>query len=152
MPPGPVGHDEVRGQRHLRRAHGPDVKVVDASDSRQAREIATDRNQVDVFGAPALSERSTDCRSKSPRADRDHDRDRDADGGIEPQPAREPHGEPGNDDAEGHACIRRHVEEGASPVEILLAAAHEQERRHPVDEQARGGDRHDDEAGYRCGV
>ena len=50
------------------------------------------------------------------------------------------------------AGIGHHVQEGAPDVEIALAAAHEQQRRPAVDEDADRGDDHHGPAGHRLGL
>ena len=78
-----------------------------------------------------------------------HGRDDEADRGIDPQPSRQ-HDDQGRDHhAERDAGIGRHVQIGAADIEVAVAAAHEQQRRAAIDDDAERCDRHDGPAGDR---
>ncbi len=79
-------HDEMRGQRRLAGAHGPDMKIVKGSDLRQGLQIIADVMHLDGGGGGAEREFET-LAQKIPCSDDDNDIDGEAHQWIEPEPA-----------------------------------------------------------------
>ena len=136
---GGAGPHQVRRERRLRRAHGPDVQVVHFDHAGQALEMALHGVGVDT-GRGGIEREVHRIPAQSPGAVEDYQRDRDAGRRIEPQPAGRPLRQGRQHDAKRHAGIGRHVQEGAADVEIAVAAAHEEEGGATVDQDADAGD------------
>ena len=117
-------HDQMAGQRGLGRAHAPDMQIVDRGDPGQRREMGAHGDRIDPFrdGIEGETHRVLD---QVPGAVNDHRRDDEADGGIEPGQPGQRDGDPGDDDAGRDHRVGRHVEKGASDVEIAAPAARE---------------------------
>src|ERR1700745_625509 len=76
-------HFEMRGERGLRRAHGPNMQVMYRGDVWKRREIILHFFEIDAFG-DGLQPKSNRLAQQSPCADRNHDDDDKAHGWINP--------------------------------------------------------------------
>ena len=78
-----IRHFEVRGERGLRRAHGPNMKIVHRGDVRKRGQIMFHSFEIDAFG-DSLQRKSNRLAQQSPCADRNHGDDDKTHGWIDP--------------------------------------------------------------------
>ena len=132
----------MNGQRRLRRAHGPDVQIMQAGDARQVLQIAAHIDDADTLwhGIHGHIQRFP---QQAPGAPNDRCGDEQACDRIDPGPAgQEQHGA-GNHDPGRDGGVRRQMRKGASDIQIVPPPGHQQPGRQAVDDNGDAGNDHD---------
>ena len=131
-----TGPHQMRGQRSLVGAHGPDVEVVNLSDTFETAQIFSAPRQARCRAARRRAQFSTLLRASPHPLPEHHGGDHKANGGIEPQPARQHDDQSRDHHPERDTGIGHHVQIGAANIEVAVPAAHEQERGAAINDDA----------------
>jgi hypothetical protein len=137
----PLRHYEMGDQRGLGGAHRPDVEVVHARHPRQGGNVAAHRVHLDPL-RDGVEAQDHAVLQKAPCAPGDNRHDCQADQRIDHRQAGCQDRQPRQHHANRNQRICRHVEEGAANVDVVLAAAHEHQRRGGVDDDAQARNPH----------
>ena len=144
-----IGHDQMRRQGHLGGAHRPDVQIVDAGDTRQGQQPGAHGGQVHR-GGHAIKQQVHRLLEQAPGAQNDHGSNHEADDRVQPVPS-QPEGKPTRHHHTGrNQRIGDHVQKSATDVQVM-AAPHEQQGRHGVDDNAQARHHHDRDPFDRLG-
>src|SRR6266446_1994686 len=130
---------EMRCKRDLRRAHGPNVEIVDFSNPGQFGEIIFHGGGINTRGYRGQREIER-LAKQSPSADRDDDTDQQTNKWIKPEPLREVNRDARSRDAERDRGVGRHVHEGALQIQVPFAARHKHQSGHAIDNDANRSD------------
>ncbi len=126
-------------------AQGPDVQVVETDDTGLGEQAGLERLEINPAGG-GMEGQIDGLGEKFPGAEKNQESDGDADQRIHDRPAREEHQATGHHHTERDTGVRRHVNEGAPDVHIVLAALQKQEGGGAVDQDAHPGHDHEDTA------
>jgi hypothetical protein len=140
------GNDEMGGEGGFGGTHGPDMQIVEIDDARRMAEEGDNPFAVDM-GGDGIKGQVGGIAKQAPGSDPDDQTDHEADERVELNPTSQGDGEGGEENAGGDSGIGGHMDECAADIEIVAAAAVEEERGDPVNDDTGAGDTHHEGCG-----